>query len=563
MTRVQAELDVPVEMRDGTVLRADIWRPEGPGPWPVLVARVPYDKSQVGMQLVLDPVGGARRGFITVVQDTRGRFASEGEDWVPFAKEGEDGVDTVAWAAALPGSNGRVGMLGQSYFGNTAWQAAIEGAEALGAISPDLTWSDPYDGLLARGGARELGIALPWALAQGIDVLLRRHATDSVALGAAIGGLVGDFDELAVSGFAELPSGRHPVIARHRVPELGYEAALDDPAVTGLPAVVGRHAEVAVPSLNMGGWFDVFLQGTIDNFVAASTAQPSMLVLGPWAHGQLLTGVAGEVNLGLAGSAAAANHGASFRDLQLDFFDRWLRPEGAKTDLGAPVRIFVMGINQWRDEQEWPLARAVDTSVFLGADAKLASEPGPVAAEVSYVYDPADPVPARGGNLFITPEFPSGIFDQHAIESRQDVVTFTSDPLTEDLEVTGRVRAVLFAETDGPSTDWVVRLCDVDAAGVSRNVVDGILRTTGQAGTMDEYEIDLWSTSYVFLEGHRLRVQVTSSCFPRWDRNLNTGESSDTGTRMRVAQQRIHVGGDTPTRIVLPVVPSEGGAATV
>lgn len=559
---VQVELDVPIEMRDGTILRADVWRPEGPGPWPVLVVRLPYDRSQAGLSLILDPVGGARRGFITVVQDTRGRFGSEGDDWRPFDKEGQDGVDTVAWAAALPGSNGHVGMLGQSYFGNTAWKAAIDRAPALGAISPDLTWSEPYDGLLGRGGARELGLALPWALGQGGDVLLRRHAQDPAALVAAIGALLGDYDGLAGSGYAELPSGRHPVIARHRVPELGYETALDDPAAAELPRVAGHHDKVTVPSLNLGGWFDLFLQGTIDNYVATAPRLPSMLVLGPWAHGQMLTGVAGEVNLGLAGAAAAMNHGRSFRDLQLDFFDRWLRPdvdpEPADAKLGAPVRIFVMGINQWRDEQEWPLARAVDTPHYLSAGGGLTPDADPEGGVADFTYDPADPVPTRGGNLHMTPEFPSGMFDQAVTESRDDVLTFTSDVLTSDREVTGRVRAVIFAETDAPSTDWVVRLCDVGPDGVSRNVVDGILRTSAPAGEVTEHVIDLWSTSYVFLAGHRLRVQVTSSCFPRWDRNLNTGESTQTGRTMRVAHQRIHLGGATPSRIVLPVV----GAAT-
>ncbi|MER6356589.1 CocE/NonD family hydrolase [Streptomyces sp. NPDC001634] len=221
-----------------------------------------------------------------------------------------------------------------------------------------------------------------------------------------------------------------------------------------------------------------------------------------------------------------------------------------------------MGINQWREETEWPLSRAVDTVFHLRADGRLTLEPPSTAEQAEeFTYDPMDPVPTSGGallmggGLLMTDEFRPGPLDQAAVEAREDVLVFTTEPLAEDVEVTGRIRAVLFAATDGPSTDWVARLCDVDEHGVSRNVADGIVRVRAIPGEPAEHVVDLWSTSIVFRAGHRIRVQVTSSNFLRWDRNLNTGEPEQSATTARVARQQIFRDPDRPSRIVLPVVP--------
>jgi uncharacterized protein len=220
------------------------------------------------------------------------------------------------------------------------------------------------------------------------------------------------------------------------------------------------------------------------------------------------------------------------------------------------VLLFVMGINQWREETEWPLSRAMDTDFHLRADGLLTQEPPSVAEEIhEFTYDPLNPVPTVGGALLLTDDFRPGPLDQRDVEAREDVLVFTTEPLTEDIEVTGRVRAVLFAATDGTSTDWVARLCDVDENGVSRNVTDGIVRVReATPGEPAEHVVDLWSTSIVFRAGHRIRLQVTSSNFPRWDRNLNTSEPEESATTARVARQQIFHDADRPSRIVLPVV---------
>lgn len=555
MTEIQIEFDVPAEMRDGTVLRADVYRPGGSGPWPVLLSRLPYGKQLPLLAAVLDPLAAARRGFMVVIQDTRGRFASEGK-WEPWTHEENDGYDTVRWAAALPGANGSVGMIGASYFGNTQWMAALSKPPELKAIAPMVTWSDPDDGLWTRGGAIELGITAPWSLMMGADALMRRHSTDPATLGASLGRLVQDLDGLADGGYGQLPAGRFPAFVRHDLPELGYERSRREPEWARACRVAGRHDEVDLPTFQVGGWYDIFAQGTLDNFTAMRRAgRSATLVMGPWSHTNQQH-VIGDVNFGFGANSAFMGSRGPLHGLQLDWYQRTIGDgEVLEPDTGR-VLLFVMGVNQWREETEWPLSRAVDTDFHLRADGRLTQEPPAVAEQAEeFTYDPMDPVPTTGGALLMTDEFRPGPLDQRDVEAREDVLVFTTEPLAEDVEVTGRVKAVLFVATDGPSTDWVARLCDVDENGVSRNVADGIVRVRAATpGEAAEHVVDLWSTSVVFRAGHRIRVQVTSSNFPRWDRNLNTGEPEESATTTRVAHQQVFHDPARPSRIVLPVV---------
>jgi uncharacterized protein len=553
---VEIEFDVPVPMRDGTILRADVYRPVGPGPFPVLVQRTPYDKREPLASLPLDTLRSVSRGYIVVQQDTRGRFASDGE-WSPWTHEQSDGHDTVRWAAKLSGSSGAVGMFGVSYTGNTTWTAAVDGPPELRAIAPQNTWADPNDGLFMRGGALELGLNGWWTLMTGASDLPKR--LDGVDLLQAFFSLIADFDGLAQRTYWELPAGRLPLIDRYGGPDIGTQRALENPESANHARITGSHRAVAAPSLNVTGWYDVFLQGALDNYVAmAKLGRPTKLFAGPWQHVMLpFPAAIGEVNFGLTSSPAAVGGLHSLTDLELRWFDHWLRDQDTGFMDEPPVKIFVMGANIWRDEQEWPLARAVETPWYLRADGDLDRTAPPTDEEQdTYVYDPADPVITRGGNLVMSAEFPAGSFDQASIERRDDVLVYTSEPLPHDVEVTGRIRAILFAATDAPSTDWVVRLCDVDLEGISRNITDGIARISAEPGTVGEYEVDMWSTSNLFRAGHRIRIHVTSSNFPRWDRNPNTGEPPQTATTLRPAHQRIFHDGTRPSRIVLPVIPA-------
>jgi putative CocE/NonD family hydrolase len=555
LTTATVELDVSVPMRDGTRLRANVFRPAGDGRHPTLLTRLPYGKDLPLGTAVLDPVQATRRGYAVVIQDTRGRFMSEGT-FEPFRGEDADGYDSVEWAAAQPWSDGRVGMYGASYYGQTQWAAASLKPPSLKAIAPHITWSEPADGIFSRGGALELGISASWTLQMALDVVVRKHAADKAAMGRAIWAVVDDYDRLAAQNYWQLPIRDFAPLVRHEVAG-GFNLSLDavaDPTLAEHLRV--KHDRVEVPSLNGGGWYDIFLKGTIDNFnQMRRRGVPTKLLIGPWSHSAFMNPV-GELNFGFGSQAAFIDLRYDFQSLQLRWFDHWLR--GMDTGLldEPPVKIFVMGANRWRDESEFPLARAVEEDIFLRAEGRLDRRP-PAAGEPpdNFDYDPAHPVPTRGGALLMTPEFRSGPYDQRTIEERPDVLVYTGDEFSRDVEVTGPVTVTLWACSSAASTDFVARLCDVYPDGRSINLTDGILRVRGEPGKPAEYHIDLWATSNLFRAGHRLRLQVTSSCFPRWDRNLNTGEPLGIGTEMAIARQTILHDPEHASRIRISIVP--------
>jgi putative CocE/NonD family hydrolase len=363
-----------------------------------------------------------------------------------------------------------------------------------------------------------------------------------------------DADQLTDHGYRELPVPDIATLRRHGLPELGSIRAIDDPSIAERCRVAGRHAGVTVPSLNTGGWYDIFLQGTLDNYEAMTQlGRDARLIVGPWTHSAFGDPI-GELCFGLRSSRLGppADGRPNQHDLEFAWLRRHLEPRSNAPLPEDPVRIFVMGRNVWRDMPSWP-PRADVQRWFLHADGALRDAP-PSSDEppTEFVYDPGDPVPTVGGNLVMSPAFPSGPWDQARVEARPDVCVFTSSPLERDLEVTGRVRVVLHAASSAPSTDWVARLCDVHPDGRSLSVCDGIVRVPSGAQACARYEVDLWSTSNVFLRGHRLRVHVTSSSFPRWDRNLNTGKQHD--PRYERAFQRVNHYSRRSSYIELPVV---------
>jgi uncharacterized protein len=563
---VVVELDVPVPMRDGVTLRANVYRPSE-GRWPVLLTRLPYGKDLPLGTSILDPVQAVRRGYVVIVQDTRGRFTSEGT-WRPFADEADDGFDTVAWAADLPYSDGQVGMYGVSYFGFTQWSSAVKQPPALKAIAPTETWCDPMNGLTFRGGALELGTQANWGLSMGLDQIVRRHPGDPSAMGAAMVALVKDIDELGTSGYASLPLAEFGPFKRHPVLP-GFFENIAQPMHRDLlepVTIADKHERAKVPSLNTGGWFDIFLGDTLDNFTAMRRlGLPTKLLIGPWTHGSFRPPV-GELNFGYGSQLGFMNLQIDFGRLQLRWFDHWLK--GIDTGMldEPPVRLFVMGANVWRDEQEWPLTRAVETPFYLRANGELSAEPPDAERPDTFTYDPANPVPTHGGALLMSPEFPSGPYDQRSIESRGDVLTYSTAPLERDVEVTGPVSVELWACSSAPDTDFVARLVDVYPDGRAYNLTDGIIRARYrdsfsdpcllEPGTPYRFPIDLWATSNVFKAGHRIRVQITSSSFPRWDRNPNTGHPFGQDPELRPAEQTILHDREHASKIRLPLVPA-------
>jgi uncharacterized protein len=311
-----------------------------------------------------------------------------------------------------------------------------------------------------------------------------------------------------------------------------------------------------VPSLNVGGWYDIFLADTIANFQAMrQNGQPTKLLIGPWTHVTRGNPV-GELNFGFGSTQNFINLQMDFGRVQLRWFDHWLK--GIDTGMlnEPPISLFVMGANVWRAEPEWPLARAVNTPFYLHGKGGLSADQPRSEEPDCYVYDPANPVPTRGGATLMTPEFPAGPMDQRDIEARDDVLSYTTEPLGSDTETTGPVTVRLWACTSAPHTDFVARLVDVHPDGRAFNLTDGIVRASFEPNQPTELTIDLWATSNVFKAGHRIRVDVTSSSFPRWDRNPNTGHPFGSDDELRPARQTILHDADHPSHIVLPVVPS-------
>lgn len=578
---ITVELDVPATMRDGITLRANVYRP-AEGQWPVLLTRTPYGKDLPMATMPLDPIQMAQRGYVVIVQDCRGRMKSEG-DWSPYRNEALDGVDTIAWTRQLPYSNGIVGMFGMSYMGADQWLTALHRPSGLKTIAPVISWNDPLNGSNFRGGAFELGRMASWNLMMGMGVLMRRHSGDYATLGPAIATLVQKMDTLGKAGYWSLPLKQFAPLASLDIAPSFFDALQHpmDRAFYDEITIRGKHERVTVPSFNVGGWYDAFLQDTLDNFIqtrqngSTPEARQSKLLIGPWSHGNFSNPI-GEINFGFAASAALINLQSDLGSWQMRWFDHWLK--GADTGImnEAPVKLFIMGANIWRDEYEWPLARAVETRFYLHSNGKanslhgngtLSTELPAEEASDHYTYDPANPVITRGGNLLTSLEYPGGPFDQRLTENREDVLVYSTPPLEQDVEVTGPITVHLWAISSAPDTDFVARLVDVHPDGYARNLTDGIIRaryrnfTSGETPTLIEpgkayeYEIDLWSTSNLFKAGHRIRLDVTSSNFPRWDRNPNTGHDLGIDDELAVAQQTILHDADHPSHIILPLVP--------
>jgi putative CocE/NonD family hydrolase len=545
--RVLVQSGAQMKTRDGVMLVANVYRPDAEGQYPVLLQRTPYNRA-----------GGAAeaqrlasQGYVVIIQDTRGRFDSGGE-FYPFRYESQDGYDTVEWAAALPYSSGQVGMYGGSYVGATQMLAAIAGPPHLVSIFPYVTASEYYDGWTYQSGALLQWFTESWASSLAIDTLRRRAGALSNAKEWA--------QALPVDDYRLIETPPAPTLAAYFRDWVFHETDDD----YWRPWRISDHyPEMKVKALNAGGWHDIFLKGTIQNFMGLRRASPAAadqrLLLGPWAHASMSPeGKIGDVTFGR--QAVVDMTGTLLR--WADYTLKGVRNEYAG---GAPVRLFVMGENAWRDEQEFPLARTRYTSYFLRRG-ELNLQPHGEEAPEAYEYDPAKPVPTIGGRLCCAnDQLAPGPFDQRPNEGRADVLIFSTPPLERDVEVTGFVRLKLYAASSAVDTDFTALLADVEPSGYARFLTDGIVRARYRKSLVKaepiepdqiyQYDIDLWATSNLFQAGHRIRLYVSSSNFPRFNRNLNTGEPVARSTRMLKARQRIYHDAGHPSALVLPVIP--------
>ncbi|MEM7537790.1 MAG: CocE/NonD family hydrolase [Chloroflexota bacterium] len=552
---VEMRLNVKTPMRDGINLSSDVYLPKAAGPFPTVLIRTPYGNNSEN--LIRRARALANIGYACVVQDTRGRWDSEGE-FRPFFNEADDGRDTHEWIGQQPWSNGKIGTSGGSYLGITQWLSAPDSSEYLTCMSPRVICTEFFTGL-APGGAFQLGVMFTWGMSQ--------HGRTVQSI---------EFHNWTEE-FHRLPIAKQPTYAGR---EIDFWADwVEHPTYDDLWASINvqeHWGDITVPAFNMGGWYDLWASNTFENFVGmrehggSEAARKSKLIVGPWPHALSASTRVGEIDFG-------AQSMADLETMELQWLDYWLKGKDNGVLDEAPIKLFIMGINQWRDEYEWPLARTDWQTWYLHSDghANTLRGDGTLSMDApneepsdSYVYDPRYPVQTKGGNTCCAPHVvPWGPYDQRSVEMRSDVLCYTTPPLTEDTEVTGPITLILYASTDCPDTDWTAKLVDVSPSGYAKNLCDGIIRARFRESYSDptllepnkiyEYEIHVGVTGNVFRKGHSIRLEVSSSNFPRFARNLNTGYEFAGGTEMRTASQTIYHRAEYASRLVLPVISNE------
>lgn len=549
---IQVQADVKIPMRDGIRLSANIFRPKADGRFPTILSRTPYGKGDTKN-------GQARffagRGYVFISQDCRGKGASEGA-WVPFMNEARDGTDTHQWILAQSWSNGRIGTAGGSYVGYTQWISAPGAGDYLKAMMPIVPLVDPYQDVAYVGGAYQLALLMGWGTA--VSGVASTRGWDGARWDTA-------FRTLPLSTWDKAIGGKVQYL-RDWVAHWQYDK------YWAACSIRDRMRDITTPNYVVDGWYDLFAKSALEhvNTVrATSRSTPARhhqyIMMGPWTHGISRNGKVGELDFG-------KDSIVDLTAISAKWFDHWLQGKKTGVEQWPPVRIFVMGRNQWRDEQQWPLARTKYRPYYFhsGGSANTLSGNGTLGTAKPghepidrYAYDPNDPVPTLGGcNLS---GCPAGPHDQTRAEQRDDVLVFSTPKLKHELEVTGPVKVILYAASSAPDTDWTAKLVDVHPDGRPINLCDGILRarfresadhpTPIERGKTYRYEIDLWVTSNVFLPGHRIRVEISSSNFPRFDRNPNTGHPFGADADLATAVQTVYHDATRPSHILLPVIP--------
>ena len=553
--QVRIEFDQRVPMRDGITLSADIYLPPDPlnqaERWPVVLTRTPYLKAN--MRILESAKYYARHGYVFVAMDVRGRGDSDGE-FAPHFNEGQDGYDAIEWCASQLWSDGNVGTMGSSYPGYIQWLAALHHPPHLRTMVVRVTPSDPF-------------VETPTGLRSPMHLCWLHYVSGRTNQLMEAVDWTQVYEHLPLLTMDERAGRRnqhwrsdieHPQLDEYWEP-LCYQTKFE---------------QLDLPVLHISGWYDDEQIGTLLNYTGMATraASPAArshqrLLMGPWGHAVNTTAKIGEVDFGPQSLI-------DLRGEERRWFDRWLKGSSGSLVRSnkAAVRIFVMGANEWRDEDEWPLARTQWTSYYLhsggransrfGDGALSTTPPGAYAPSDSYRYDPARPVP------FITEPTSSqigGPDDYAAIERRDDVLVYVTEPLAEDTEVTGPIRVDLYASSSAPDTDFMAKLVDIWPTGFAQRLTDGMVRARFREG-MDRpsliepgkayhYSIDCWNTSQVFKAGHRIGLEISSSAFPKYDRNLNTGARLGITTEMAVAEQRIFHDEGHPSAVVLPIIP--------
>ncbi len=587
--RVTTEENVPMKTRDGITLYADIVRPDSDERFPALLSRTPYGKTGA-----TDPNGPnslyAQYGYVSITQDCRGRFASEGEYDTIF-QEAADGYDAVEWAARLPCSNGRVGTTGQSYLGLTQYLIACNDPmpPSLQCMAPVSASADYHASWIYQtGGVSKWGWMVPYAIFKGLDTLKRQGRRDLMEKmkeyveGGELSGVrktrwgLNAFTPLTDEWYRHLPIKDWGELLKETAPYMAEHIAHADDGEYWYRANVNHFAEtISTPMLHVTSWYDTFAEGgpaayqnisTKSEFSVARTGQ--RLIIGPWGHLLPYTNPssrgAGDIDFG-------PNALIDLNETLLRWFDYWLKDVANGIMDESPVSVFTLGENRWQHMSDWPPPNMRQVRYFLhsGGEANtlkgngtLSTVPPSQEQTDAFVYDPDNPVQSLGGNNLTVD---MGVQDQRPVEERNDVLVYTSEPIAQALEITGPVTVTLWASSSAIDTDFTAKLVDVHPDGYAQNLLNGIIRaryrdsaTTPQmmeAGKPYQFTLDLWSTSNVFLPGHRIRLEISSSHFPEFDRNLNTGEAFGEGTQGVTARQTVFHQEDRASYVLLPVIP--------
>lgn len=567
---IQKQTNIMVPMRDGVQLATDIYRPQSTTPLPTLIARTPYNKNGMNAE---DPE--IRRyieaGYIVIVQDVRGRYASQG-DFNPHFNETRDGVDMFAWVASQPWSNGVVGTFGGSYLGGTQWLPARENPPALKAMVPQVTFSDMYQGNTHPGGAKVLH-DLRWAVGMIPDVTSRLRARGE--------NVPADEDLPDVNTvLTDLPLAGHPMIKKYGS---FYDEWMNHPTQSAYWDSISPSAgysNITVPAMNISGWYDIFIWGTLQNYQnmkkqggSATARNNQKLIIGPWDHGNF-SGIFPERQFGKASSSEAID----LTGIKIRWYDHWLKGIENGINTEDPVLIFTMGTDEWRTEKDWPLPDTQYRPYYLhsrgkantlNGDGTLSTQKPAGEPFDEYTYDPMNPVPSVGGQVILPGPNTSGPRDQQEVEQRPDVLVYSTPVLEKSVEVTGNVELRLFIRSSAPDTDFTAKLVDVYPDGRAMILTNGIFRARyhnsfEKAELLEpekvyELNINLLATSNVFKPGHRIRLEVSSSNFPQFNRNSNTGGNiaQETAEEYRPAVNRVYHSAEYPSRLILPIIERE------
>jgi putative CocE/NonD family hydrolase len=588
---VRFEFDVKIPMRDGIKLSANIWRPKAKGRFPIIYMHTMYDKSNRAFH-----INRAKyfvpRGYAFVAVDVRGMFDSDGvgyffwhPNWRKGRFDGQDVDDCLTWLGEQPWSIGKIGMTGPSGLAFEQWMAAPLGNSHLTTIIPYVSPDDHYDNVYQNAAFQLANNMRAIIHLGGSRVNNRDLDTDFFDWETLVRHLpLRTMDEAMLGkksqvwqDFIDHPDNdsywRFSVGDRPRSGEMGP----------------GKYAQVSVPTLNITGWFDEVQQATINNYLGMVRYGPETLrhqhrlIVGPWKHA-VGEHVVGDLDFGLGANAESMPadlgwHSYWLKPVELRWYDYWLKNINNGIMDEAPVHIFVMGENKWRRESQWPLDRTREMKYYLRGsgransrfgDGKLSTNPPAEEPSDSFVYDPNDPVITYGGieawQGLGTPNI-DGPRDQRSIQRRKDVLVYGSEPLQKDVEVTGRILCKLFAASTATDTDFTAKLVDVYPDGYAQLLRDGVIRARYRdsfkkqelinPGKVYEYTVDLWSTSHIFRKGHMIQVEISSSNFPKFDRNPNTGNRFGEDAELRTATQTIYHNHRYPSHIILPVAPRE------